>query len=91
MSVLRTELMFWENGPTKTVILCYQENDNTKFFPNSAISFRDRHFLNLFHVIVLSDMASDESGVSGQRIRSLNNYGMNLRQTRMGLDFSEDF
>ncbi len=68
-----------------------QENNNTKFFPNSAISFRDRHFFYLFHVIVLSDMASDESGVSGQRIRSLNNYGMNLRQTRMGLDFSEDF
>ncbi len=32
----------------------------------------------------------DESGASGRRIGSPNNYGMNLRHTRTGLDFSED-
>ncbi len=33
----------------------------------------------------------DESGASGRRIGSPNNYGMNLRYIRTGLDFSEDF
>ncbi len=33
----------------------------------------------------------DESGASGRRIGSPNNYGMNLRHIRTGLDLSEDF
>ncbi len=32
-----------------------------------------------------------DSGASGRRIGSPNNYGMNLRHIRTGLDFSEDF
>ncbi len=33
----------------------------------------------------------DESGASGRRIGSPNNYAMNLRHIQTGLDFSEDF
>ncbi len=71
--VLRTELMVWENGPTKSVIYVNnRENCNTRFLPNSAISFRDRHlltdFMLLFHPIWQKGLYHDKSGASGRRI-----------------------
>ncbi len=41
--VLRTELMVWENGPTKIsyIMLTIEKTD----LPNSAISFCDQHLL----------------------------------------------
>ncbi len=95
--VLRTELMVWGNGSTQ---ICYImstiKNCNTRFLPNSAISFLDRHHLIdlilLFRPIWQKGLdIHDEIGPSGQRIRSPNNYGMNLRHIRTGLYFSEDF
>ncbi len=53
--VLRTELMVWENGPTKISYIMLTIEKTARFLPNSAISFRDRHlltdFMLLFHPI----------------------------------------
>ncbi len=50
--VLRTELMLWDNGPAKiSYIMFKSRNCNTRFLPNSAIRFCDRHLLNDFMLL----------------------------------------
>ncbi len=96
--VLRTELMVWENGSTKISNMLTIEKTAIQ---DSYITLLLVFVIGIFLLISCycfvrygsKAYIHDESGVSGRRIGSPDNYGMNLRHIRMGLqvDFSEDF
>ncbi len=95
--VLRTELMVWENGPTKIsyIMLTIEKTAIQDSYLTLLLVFVIGIFLLIscycFVRYGRKAYIHDESGASGRRIGSPNNYGMNLRHIRTGLDFSEDF
>ncbi len=76
----------WINGLGKWANQLYyvnnRDNGNTRFLPNSAISFRDWHFLIDFMLLFCLIW---QKGQENQITKQL------LRQIHTGLDFSENF
>ncbi len=93
--VLRTELIVWENGPISYIMLTIEKTAIQDSYLTLLLVFVIGIFLliscNCFVWYGKKAFIHNESGASSRRIRSPNNYRMNLRHIRTGLDFSEDF
>ncbi len=91
-----TELMVWGIGPTKIsyVMLAIEKTAIQVSYLTLLLVFMiDIFLISCYSFVRYSRKVfiHDESGASSQRIGSPNNYAMNLRHIRTGLDFSEDF
>ncbi len=89
--------MVWENGPTKIsyIMLTIEKTAKQDSYLTLLLVFVIGSFLliSCYRFVRYGRKAyiHDESGASGLRIGSPNNYGMNIRQIWTGLDLSEDF
>ncbi len=90
----------WINGLGKWanqnsyVMFTIEKTAVQDFYPNLLLVFVIGIFLliSCYRLVRYSrkPFIHDESGASGRRIVSPNNYEMNLRQSRTGIDLSED-
>ncbi len=82
--VLRAELMVCENGPTSYIMLTIEKTEIQDSYTTLLLVF----VIGIF--LLISCYCFVRYGRKARRIRSPNNYGMNLRQIRLGLEAVSD-